>query len=462
MALNATALLHGDDMANALIDIIPRRNVGFSGPEGDLINQNADQNTPVSAPSQVINNNTLASLMQPQNFIRNNRTGNYVTPQGTESVTPVNFQSQGQPNDGFDYSNPISTPGGGISYKSKTDPLVEKVIQDGEMHIINAHPVYTPEQRMQQLQMQHLAAQTAALSDIKPKYEPSNNSFIIPPDAQHPNGQVIPAGGAGGAPSVNNLSGDALLSALPKPQADQVKALAEGRMQFPAGFALKSPYWQDMISKVSQYDPNFDAVNYNARSQTRNDFTKGPSANNVTALNTAIQHLGHLDEAFSQLGNTSIPAYNTVSNWLGNQTGNADIQKNYSAVAADSTAVAHELAKVFRQSGMSEGEIKDWESKISPNNSPEQMKSTIQSALGLMQGRLEALGARYNQGMGTTASPYQLLTPEAQKTYSRLSGTPVIQQPIQANPLSVTAPDGSVHTFPNAAAADGFRKAIGQ
>jgi hypothetical protein len=375
---------------------------------------------------------TPVSMAQPMNTIKNMSTGQYVTPQGTQTPNAAQAQFGGQQqNDPFDYQNPIQI-GSGQAFRSKLDPNILKVVQDGQTSIMNANP---PPPTLQDLQYQKMKQEVAQGATPQPKFDATSNSWIYPPDANNPGGRVVPAGGsAQGSTPLQGLTGDALLQALPKPQADQIKALAEGRMQFPAGFALKSPYWQDMISKVSQYDPNFDAVNYNARSQTRNDFTKGPSANNVTALNTAIQHLGHLSDAFGQLDNSSFPAYNAAANWIGNQAGNSNIQGNYSAVAADSTAVAHELAKVFRQSGMSEGEIKDWESKISPNASPAQMKSTIQSALDLMNGRLQALGARYNQGMGTTKTPYQLLTPEAQQTWNRLSGSQDEQPTAQGSP----------------------------
>src|SRR5512144_2940046 len=66
MAHNASALLHGDNMANALTPLI-RRNVGFAGEEGDLLNQQAAQDFRQAEP---ITNNTLAGVMQPQNYMR--------------------------------------------------------------------------------------------------------------------------------------------------------------------------------------------------------------------------------------------------------------------------------------------------------------------------------------------------------------------------------------------------------
>lgn len=256
------------------------------------------------------------------------------------------------------------------------------------------------------------------LRDIVNRYvsAPVKGGATMPSVTPRPLGPSAPQLGA--IPS--DVHGEDFLGRVPKPIADQVKALAEGRMQFPAGFALKSPYWQNMISMVSQYDPNFDAVNYNARANTRKDFTSGKSADNITALNTAIYHLGSLEKNLSALNNSSIPAFNTVKNTLGEQLGSESIQQAKKASEADAEAVSHELAKVFRSVGMSEGEVNSWKQKITTNSSPAQRKAIIGEALHLMEGRLEALGERYNRGLGTTAEPLSLLDPKARAVYQQL------------------------------------------
>jgi hypothetical protein len=231
-----------------------------------------------------------------------------------------------------------------------------------------------------------------------------------------------PSMDANGRPSGQAaVTGPAVLQSLSQPIADQVKALAEGRMQFPGGFALKSPYWANMISLVSKYDPSFDAVNYNTRAATRKDFTSGKSAENITALNTAIAHLGSLSDAYGKLGNSDFPAWNAVANATGKQM-NPETQGNLARVATTAEAVAHELAKVFRSSGMSEAEIRAWKDQINPNAPPAATKAIIQGAIELMNGRLEALSARYGQGMGTMKDPLEMLTLEARHTWERLAG----------------------------------------
>lgn len=224
-------------------------------------------------------------------------------------------------------------------------------------------------------------------------------------------------GAVAGGPQGNDF-----LSTLPPQIAAQVKAISEGRQALPSGMALKTPYWQQMLSAVSQYDPNFDAINYNARAKTRASFTSGPDANNITALNTAMGHLGTLSGDYDTLGNTGYPLLNTAINATGNALNLGNIQTNTTNVGADSTAVAGELAKVFRSTGMSTSEIEDWQNKISTSASPNQSKALVNKALDLIDSRLSALGEKYNQGMGTSKNGIELLSPEAQKVYSSLRG----------------------------------------
>lgn len=228
------------------------------------------------------------------------------------------------------------------------------------------------------------------------------------------------SGGDGGVPVASPLlaakqkvspdvHGDEFLGSVPKPIADQVKALAEGRMQFPAGFALKSPYWQNMISMVSQYDPSFDAVNYNSRASTRRDFTSGQSSKNITALNTAIGHMGTLQQAADALGNSNTPAINYLVNQVRSATGdprvnNFDLAKH---------AVANELMRVFRQVGASETETKAFEERLSSSSSPAQINEALKLGAELLHSRLDALNDTYQRGMGTTADVTQLLSPKA-------------------------------------------------
>jgi hypothetical protein len=244
------------------------------------------------------------------------------------------------------------------------------------------------------------------------------NAGVPAATASKATGFNLPGAGAAGGADAANLTGDAFLKTLDPAQATQVKALAEGRMAFPPGFALSKPYWQNVIRQVAQYDPTFDAVNYSARSKTRNDFTSGKSAQNVTSYNTAIGHLGNLLQSAEALNNSNYPALNTLTNFYANNTGDPRVK----AFTTARQAVADELTRAFRLSNGNVSDIKGWEANINEAGSPEQLKAVIKQAVDLLGSRIHATADQYTRGMGTTANPLDLLTDNAKKTLRALPG----------------------------------------
>lgn len=229
-------------------------------------------------------------------------------------------------------------------------------------------------------------------------------------------------------------SGDTLLKSLPPQTAAQVKALAEGRMGFPSGMALSKPYWQQMLSLTAQYDPQFDAANPTSRSATRKDFTSGKSAQNITALNTVVGHLDHLDRSIDGLGNYAgnepgpllgLPlgplakANNALAHGLADASGTGQRYKDFETAK---TAVANELTRVFRGTGGAEADIQGWMKQLDSSSSPAELKTVVRSMATLMKSRLEAVGEQYKQGLGVSKDPITLLTPDKQAAFQRLMG----------------------------------------
>ncbi len=235
--------------------------------------------------------------------------------------------------------------------------------------------------------------------------------------AANPLAGMTGGGGAASGPNGQpaNPTGDDVLKNLSAPIAQQVKALAEGRMAFPGGFALKSPYWQTMIGLVSQYDPSFDATNYNNRASTRKDFSSGKSAQTVNALNTVAQHLDRLSTSADALNNSSLPAYNSIANLISKATGNPQVTK----FETDKKAVVDELTKAWRQSGGTEADIKSWSSVLDAASSPAQLHTAIGEMSNLLEGKLSAMQTQLQQGMGK-ATDLRTITPEAQAVLDKL------------------------------------------
>lgn len=223
-------------------------------------------------------------------------------------------------------------------------------------------------------------------------------------------------GGAQGGAQVN---GPDFLKTLNPTTAQQVKALAEGRMQFPSGFALKSPYWQTMLQAVSQYDPSFDAVNYNARAKTRSDFTSGKAAQTINALNTVAGHLGDLSDAAQKLNNFGgvLTPLNSVKNFAESTMGDPNIKE----FEANRKAAVDELTRVYRGSGGSEQDIKTWSDALNSAGSPAQLQGTIGKISELLNSKISALGDQYKQGMGTAGDQGAFISKKAQAALAKIA-----------------------------------------
>lgn len=225
-------------------------------------------------------------------------------------------------------------------------------------------------------------------------------------------GLIMPGGGGAGG------TGAAYLSTLQPQIAAQVKALAEGREQFPTGYALKSPYWQNMIRSVAQYDPTFDAVNYGSRYATRKDFTSGKSAQNLNALNTAIGHAAQLYSQIPDVNSSSFPLFNAVGNAFSKGVGGAGVP-NWDQTAA---ALASEATRVFRGDSGAEADVNRYLQQLSANGSREQKQAVLRNLAGLFNSRIEQLGSMYNKGMGTTDQPLPMLNPNTSRIMEALQG----------------------------------------
>jgi hypothetical protein len=164
-----------------------------------------------------------------------------------------------------------------------------------------------------------------------------------------------------------------------------------------------------MLGNVAKYDPSFDAVNYNARSKTRADFTSGKAAQQVNAINTVIGHLSGLSDAAEALNNSDIPAFNSIANSISKATGSPKVT-NFDTIKK---AVSDEVTRVWRQSGGSEADIQAAQKNLDASGSPAQLRGAIATYADLLESKLGSLNEQYRQGMGT--DKIDMITPGAQK-----------------------------------------------
>lgn len=247
----------------------------------------------------------------------------------------------------------------------------------------------------------------------------------MPQPGQVVNGYQYAGGDPNQQSSWKMLTGGDFLKTLQPTDASMVQAMTQGRMQPPAGFQLSKPYWQEKLQQAAQYEPGFDFTKWGRRAATAKDFGSGKSAQNLTSLNQVMHHMDTLHDAMIALHNHDFTPENAVGNYFEPMVGDPRVT-NFN-VARD--AVANELTRVFRGTGGNESDIQEWRNNFSPNASPAQMNGAIKQAMGLINGRIDALGNQYQRGMDKQTDMTQFMSPESKAIYQRFSKFGTSQPP---------------------------------
>jgi len=209
----------------------------------------------------------------------------------------------------------------------------------------------------------------------------------------------------------------ATIDQVPENIRGQVKAIIEYRTPTPP-LGRNNPTNQAINYWVNKVDPSYDATQFPARNKLRASFTSGKDADNITAINTAIGHLGTLYNAGKQLGNVNLRAYNTFANFLSREFGQSTVKPFQTA----RIGVSEELAKAFKGGIATEGEVKQWQNAIDAADSWPALQSAIQTATEMLASRVAALEDKYMRGMGK-APEQPLLSQKSTKVLSQMQGT---------------------------------------
>ena len=221
--------------------------------------------------------------------------------------------------------------------------------------------------------------------------------FLIPnlADPTHPTTMAGAAGSS--APPVDPatgqpMTGETYLATLPPERAAQIKAMDEGRMNFPTGLALRSPYFQHMLNQLYQYNPEASAQTATAVKA----FNTGQQGNQTRFLNVAVDHLGTLDKLTDALQNHDVKALNSIGNYWQSQTGST-APTNFNTAKQ---IVGDEVTKAVLGAGGTGADREKAQSVIDAANSPEQLKGAIKTYQQLMTGQLNGLKQQYETSTG--------------------------------------------------------------
>ncbi len=256
-----------------------------------------------------------------------------------------------------------------------------------------------------------------------------------------PGGPADKGGSAAQVGDPTKTGADFLASVQDPGMQHMIQAIAEGRMAVPKVYRASKGGEigaAEIAQAVNSYDPNFDAVNYNARQGTLKDFTSGKSAQTVNSLNTVAEHLGTLSDYADQLNNGNFQLLNKLGNAYMAQTGDPRIAQFDTA----RKAAADEVAKVWRSTGGSQADIEENLKNLDGAQSPAQLHAAIGTLVQLIGGKLTALQDQYNQGMGIAANRHSIVNPVAQQAFQKV-----------LNKAGMASPDFAPASTPTAAPA---------
>lgn len=174
------------------------------------------------------------------------------------------------------------------------------------------------------------------------------------------------------------------------------------------------------IGTLTQIDPTWDAPNYDARRKVALDYTAGGKVGQqAMAFNTAIAHLGMLDDAADALKNNQIPVLARIANFFKVQAGKTPVT-TFNNIA---DAVDGEVAKTFKGTA-TEGELNRVGAHFSSGLGADQIQQNIRSTVGLLNGKMGEMQSAYQApppiGMG---KPIDMVSPQAKQTLQKLAET---------------------------------------
>lgn len=243
----------------------------------------------------------------------------------------------------------------------------------------------------------------------------SNSMFGSPSTgAQAAPQQGAPAAGAAPTQGQN----DQYLQTLPPELQTIVKGLTAGSIN-PATFSRNPQMKAQVTAAALQYDPNYTENKYS----TIQEFTRGKTSQNIKAIETALNTLSQAKDASDALGGVDHAGplnstANGIATWYNEKSNSPELATYNNLVknAADETtkAVTGGLGGVEDR--------KTRENNFAADQAPQARSAAINAAVTELMKRLDPIVQQYNTGTRGQSNGLDLLSPEAQAAYSKLTG----------------------------------------
>ncbi len=199
------------------------------------------------------------------------------------------------------------------------------------------------------------------------------------------------------------------------------KAIARYDMAPLSGWAMRSPYGQQVMSKVMQYNPEYDQTKYQQKQRGAIAFTSGRQGDSVRSFSVAIDHLAVMDEAAQALASNDTQALNRVEMYAKRELGyEGPVDFNFVK-----SIVGSEVSKAVIGGVGGVTDREELRNSFDLANSPEQLAGVARFAKKLMAGQL---GGYRRQGAtaGFSQDDFdKALSPRAKQELETLGGAGV-------------------------------------
>lgn len=136
-------------------------------------------------------------------------------------------------------------------------------------------------------------------------------------------------------------------------------------------------------------------ADYQAKVSVEKYMTSGKGGQQITAYNTALNHLNTLERLAGDLGNSNVLVFNRAAQMWAKQTGNP-APANFEAAK---NAMSGEVAAALKASGATDQEITHVSNTFDNAQSPAQLKGAIGTYRELLRGKAANLKKQYETGM---------------------------------------------------------------
>lgn len=174
-----------------------------------------------------------------------------------------------------------------------------------------------------------------------------------------------------------------------------VDMVGQGRVDLATALQRVAPGAKaNFMRELNGRYPNFNQATYGVGKAEDTAFTSGSQGQQLTAIDTAREHMATFKQTAAALANGDVLAANKIGNYLEMQFG-SDRTTNFQIARA---AFAGEVGKAFAGANVAEGDRRELLDKINAASSPAQLAGYADTADKLLAGKQIALKRSYQAG----------------------------------------------------------------